>query len=547
MAHPPTLATFAQWLAGRYGATPAMRFKRDGAWQEISFEDLSRRVPETARKLRNLGVNPGDRVALMADTCPEWTICDLAIAAAEAVCVPVYPTNSASECAWVLGDSGARLAVCGNDEQRSRVGDVPAAMLDALTAPEITATSDISEMSPKTGSGNGSAGGDDGTASEVDPDAVNTIIYTSGTTGPPKGCLITHANWWQTLEAITSVSSMGPGSTMYVYLPLAHMFARTVQLATLLSGATLVYWGGDLARIVDELAEIQPTQIPSVPRLFEKAYARVASMLDEDQLSQFGPAIVQQIFGGRVVEALTGGAPIAKDILEFFGLCGVPIYEAYGLTESTALITSNVPGAAKFGTVGRPLKGIEARIAEDGEVLTRGPHVFAGYHNNPQATAETIQDGWLHTGDLGELDEDGYLTITGRKKDLIITSGGKNLSPANMENDLRQCRWVSQAVMYGDRRPYAVALITLDREELERAGITPADARTQVDAHVKQVNENYAPPERVRRHLILDEDFTDVTPSLKVRRQAVFERYSHLLESLYHDHGQVTWPSGLHP
>ncbi|MGH2604742.1 MAG: AMP-binding protein, partial [Dehalococcoidia bacterium] len=185
MAHPPTLATFAQWLAGRYGATPALRFKRDGVWQDISYEELSRWVPETARKLRDQGVNPGDRVALMADTCPEWTICDLAIAAAGAVCVPVYPTNSASECAWVLGDSGARLAVCGSEEQRSRVGDVPTAMLATLTAPE-----------------GGCAGGNHGTATEVDPGAVNTIIYTSGTTGPPKGCLITHANWWQTLEAI---------------------------------------------------------------------------------------------------------------------------------------------------------------------------------------------------------------------------------------------------------------------------------------------------------------------------------------------------------
>lgn len=315
------------------------------------------------------------------------------------------------------------------------------------------------------------------------------------------------------------------------------MFARTVQLATLLKGAALVYWGGELGRIVDELAEIRPTHVPSVPRLFEKAYARVASTLDAEQIAEYGPAIVQSIFGERVVEALTGAAPIAPEILEFFARCGVPIYEAYGLTEATALISSNSPGAVKYSTVGRALPGVEIRIAPDGEILTRGGHVFAGYHNNPTATAQTIVDGWLHTGDLGQLDGDGYLSITGRKKDLIITSSGKNLSPANMENDLRQRRWISQAVMFGDRRPYAVALITLDAEELDRSGLPEPEVRELVDAHIHAVNQRYSPPEQVRRHLILDHDFTVesgvLTPSLKVRRQQVEQRYSGLLESLY--------------
>lgn len=509
MSHPATLTTFAHWGAQTYGPAVALR----SGTQEMSYMELAERVYDCAGALAGLGVVAGDRVALLADTCPEWTICDLAIAAVGAVCVPVYPTNSAQENAWVLGDSGAKLVVCGSAVQRQRVGDVPAVGLDELH------------------------GGQPMESPEVDPGDANTVIYTSGTTGPPKGCIITHANWWATLDGITSLSAMGPGSTMYLYLPLAHMFARTVQLATLLSGATLVYWGGELSRIVDELAEIRPTHIPSVPRLFEKAYARVASMLDKEQLAEYGPSIVQGVFGGRVVEALTGGAPIAKEILEFFGHCGIPIYEAYGMTEATALISSNSPGAAKHGTVGRPLPGVEVRIADDGEVLTRGAHVFPGYHNNPAATAETIVDGWLHTGDLGELDDDGYLVITGRKKDLIITSAGKNLSPANMENDLRQCQWISQAVMYGDRRPYAVALITLDAEELTRAGLSHEQGGELVDAFVKEVNERYAPPERVRRHAVLDHDFSveagDLTPSLKVRRKVVFERYQALFESLY--------------
>lgn len=504
-----TLVDFAAQAAMANPQAVALRYPGG----QMSYVELAEATERTARALASHGIKQGDKVALLADTSPDWTVCDLAIAAIGAVCVPVYPTNSADENAWVLGDSGTSLVVCGNETQRSRVGAVPAVMLG-----ELSGDAEYPKPSAK-------------------PDDINTIIYTSGTTGPPKGCLLTHANWFATLEAITSLSAMAVGSTMYLYLPLAHMFARTVQFATLFKGATLVYWGGEVTRIVDELADIKPTHVPSVPRLFEKAYARVASMLDDGQLAEYGPAIVRSIFGGNVVEALTGGAPIAKEILEFFQACGVPIYEAYGLTESTALISANTPGATKYGSVGRALPGVEIRIADDGEVLTRGNHVFPGYHNNPQATAETIRDGWLHTGDLGVLGEDGYLTITGRKKDLIITSAGKNLSPANMENDLRQCQWISQAVMYGDRRPYAVALITLDQEELDRAGLSRDEAAAKVDEFVRAVNERYAPPERVRRHAILDHDFSpetgDLTPSLKVRRKVVFERYAGLFDSLY--------------
>jgi long-chain acyl-CoA synthetase len=504
-----TLTDFAAWAAGAYPQAVALRYPGG----QMSYVELAQATDRKAKALASLGVERGDKVALLADTSPEWTVCDLAIAAIGAVCVPVYPTNSAEENAWVLSDSGTSLVVCGNEAQRSRAGTVPAVMLGELTG-------DAPYETPVIGAHD-----------------INTIIYTSGTTGPPKGCLLTHANWFATLEAVTSLSAMTTGSTMYLYLPLAHMFARTVQFATLYKGATLVYWGGEVTRIVDELAELKPTHVPSVPRLFEKAYARVASMLNEEQRAEYGPAIVRSIFGGNVVEALTGGAPIAREILEFFQACGVPIYEAYGLTEATALISANTPGATKYGTVGRALPGVEIRIAGDGEVLTRGEHVFPGYHNNPQATADTIRDGWLHTCDLGELDDEGYLSITGRKKDLIITSAGKNLSPANMENDLRQCRWISQAVMYGDRRPYAVALITIDREETERAGLSDAEARALISQHVEAVNERYAPPERVRKHAILDHDFSpetgDLTPSLKVRRKVVFERYAGLFESLY--------------
>ncbi|MCO1577395.1 AMP-dependent synthetase/ligase [Crossiella sp. SN42] len=535
----PAIAELAVWAGATYGDAPALRFHRDGDWQEMSYAELAGAVRATADGLTSIGIGPGDRVAVLAETCPEWTVADLAIASVGAVLVPVYPTNSAPECAWVLGDSGAKLVLCGSAEQVDRV---------AALRPELPLLQHIVAFTETPGAVSLAELRARGVRAAPAEPELNTIIYTSGTTGPPKGCLLTERNWRASLTAIGPLVRVGPGDVMFLYLPQAHLFARIVQFLTLSHGATLGFFRGDIRQLLPDLAALRPTILPSVPRLFEKVHSTVQGLgLPPEQV----PEMVRAALGGRLREGLSGAAPIAPAVLEFFADCGIPVYEAYGMTESTALISGNHPGAWKFGTVGRPFPGIEVRIAEDGEVLARGENVFPGYHNNPAATAETVVDGWLHTGDLGALDEDGFLRITGRKKDIIITAGGKNLTPANLENDLRGCRWISQAVMHGDRRPYPVALITLDPEELPHLAreldLTgePAElaahpkVRAVIEQVVEQANANYAPPERIRRFALLGNDFSvetgELTPTLKLRRAVVADRYAAELDALYRE------------
>ena len=371
----------------------------------------------------------------------------------------------------------------------------------------------------------------------------------------------------------------------YLYLPLAHSYALLVQLLTVDLGGTIAYFGGDTKQIVPELMATRPTYLPSVPRVFEKIYTLVTGNIEPavlakavavgtqvqdlrhagkevpaelqaayDQVDAQLLVNVRGAFGGRLKQASTGAAPIAREILEFFWACGVPVMEGYGMTETSTVATSQVPGGHRFGTVGRALPGVEVRIADDGEVLLKGPNIFAGYHRNADASFGAVVDGWLHTGDLGVLDEDGYLSITGRKKDIIITAGGKNLTPANLENDMKQSRWISQAMMHGDRRPYPVMLITLDEEEIgpwaEAQGITDRSIAAlaqhpEVHALVQEVldaaNARYAPVEQVKRFFVLDHDLSqetgELTPTLKVKRNVVDEKYADRFAALYDDAG----------
>ena len=377
----------------------------------------------------------------------------------------------------------------------------------------------------------------------IQPDDPYTIIYTSGTTGPPKGCVLTHGNYRAMLDSVeTGDLIIRRDDLTYLYLPLAHALALLMQLRSFEVGAAIAYFGGDTRQIVAELAEVRPTYLPSVPRIFEKIYAGVTASVDPGTLRHAvavggtvrdmrlrGEAVppdlqapfdaldgtlfarVRGAFGGRLREAVTGAAPIATEILEFFWACGVPVLEGYGMTETATGASICTLEAHRFGTVGRALPGVDIRIADDGEILVRGANVFRGYHGDAEASFGAVVDGWLHTGDLGSLDADGYLTISGRKKDIIITAGGKNLTPANLENDLRQMRFVSQAVMYGDRRPYPVMLITLDAEEIvpwaaERglpddlcALAREPEVVALIEAEVDRANARYAPVEQVKR------------------------------------------------
>jgi long-chain acyl-CoA synthetase len=368
-----------------------------------------------------------------------------------------------------------------------------------------------------------------------------TFIYTSGTTGPPKGCVLSHGNYRSVMNMIEAIGVVDSDDVTYLFLPLAHAFGLLVQLVSFDVGATIAYFGGDRAKIVPELQEVRPTVLPSVPRIFEKIYT-VAAGLE--------PAQVRGVFGGRVRQAITGAAPIAPEILEFFYQAGVPVMEGYGMTETATSATYSTSDNHRFGTVGRALPGVELRIADDGELLIKGANIFQGYHGNAEATEEALRDGWLHTGDLASIDEDGYVSITGRKKDIIITAGGKNITPANFENDMKQTRWVSQCVMHGDRRPYLVALITLDEEEIagwaRERGIefeSPdelarhPEVHALIQAEVGRANSKYARVEQVKKIAILERDLSqeagELTPTLKVKRNVVAERHAEVLESLY--------------
>jgi long-chain acyl-CoA synthetase len=418
----------------------------------------------------------------------------------------------------------------------------------------------------------------------VTPEDMCLYIYTSGTTGPPKGCLLTHANYRAITDAVVKDAVLEEGDSSYLFLPLAHAFAILIQFATYDLGATLAYWSRDPKMIIADIAQVSPSFFPSVPRMFEKIYTLATSNVeDKEQLRkavevgvkvrtmrEAGEEVPEQLqqafdqaeeklfknvrglFGQNIRECVTGAAPIAPEILEFFFACGVPVMEGYGMTETSTSATVNRPDGNnfRFGSVGKAQSGVELKIADDGEVLIKGPNIFQGYYKNEDATKGALEDGWLHTGDLGRLDDDGFLYITGRKKDIIITAGGKNITPANLENGLKQNRWISQAVVIGDRRPYLAALITLDPEEApalaEQLGLDNAElpalaedekVRAEVQKAVDEVNSHVGPVEQIKRFAILDHDLSqetgELTPTLKVKRNVVHEKYADLVERIY--------------
>jgi long-chain acyl-CoA synthetase len=578
-----TIADLLPLAAERYGERAAVRVKRDGAWQDVSFGEVGEIAEEIALGLIGLGIAPGERVAILCRTRPEWTYCDFGITQAGAVVVPIYPTSSPEECEWVAGDSDARVIVCEDAEQVAKVAEVRARLphlehviaIDADGAPAIS----LEDLRAR-----GREAGDhaelERRRAAVGAEDPFTFIYTSGTTGPPKGCVLTHGNYRAIVTMAQATKTVEQDELTYLYLPLAHSFALLIQLLSFDVGATLAYWSNDPQQIVLELSEVRPTNFPSVPRIFEKIYtlvtahgdperieAAVALGLKVRELEDAGQPVpdelrepfaraeeelfskVRAAFGGRMRQAVSGAAPIAKEILEFFYACGVPVFEGYGMTETATAATFQTREDHKFGTVGKPFPGVELKIADDGEVLIKGPNIFAGYHNNADASFGAVLDGWLCTGDLGTLDEDGFLAITGRKKDIIITAGGKNLTPANIENDMKQSRWVSQAVMYGDRRPYPVMLVTLDEEEIvpwaQQQGLpaevatlaTHPQVRALVQAHLDKANDKYAQVEKVKRFAILDHDLSqetgELTPTLKVKRNVVNEKYGAIFDELY--------------
>jgi long-chain acyl-CoA synthetase len=597
-----TIADLIPCAATAYGENTAIRYKRDDAWHDVSYSQLSEIVQEIGLGLIDLGIEAGERICILANTRPEWSYADMAATSAGAVVVPIYQTNSPEECLWVLSDSDACAIVCEDAEQLEKIAEIrdqvpglrTIVVIDPLEDGHIASgpSEAVRALEPITLE-QVRERGRSRSVEELDArrEAVRredpfTFIYTSGTTGPPKGCVLTHGNYRAIIDMIAEAGEIRGDETIYLYLPLAHSFALLIQLAVFDLGGTLAYFGGDTKQIVPELQEVKPTYLPSVPRVFEKIYtlahgaieaqgpeeqaradAAIALGVKVRNLMNRGEPVpaelqapfeeadeklfknVRAIFGGRVRHATSGAAPIAKEILEFFWAAGVPVLEGYGMTETATAATVSTVENHRFGTVGRALPGVEVKIADDGEILVKGPNIFNGYHNNADASFGAVNDGWLHTGDLGSLDDDGYLSITGRKKDIIITAGGKNLTPANIENDLKQCRWISQAVMHGDKRPYPVVLITLDEEEMPIfAGEhdLPSDiatlaaheqVRELIQVEVDRANAKYAQVEQVKKFAILDHDLSqatgELTPTLKVKRNVVNEKYAELFDALY--------------
>jgi long-chain acyl-CoA synthetase len=570
-------------LAGRKHADrPAIKHKVGEEWVDVGYRELAEKVKHVALGLIDLGIQPGDKVSILANTRPEWTYACFGILGAGATCVSIYQTNSPEECHYVLHHSESRAVFVEDQEQLEKIrqveSDLPGLELIVVMEP----SGDIGDAIPLNdlcarGGRRPDADYEKRLAGVADDD-ICLYIYTSGTTGPPKGCLLTHGNYRRVTDMVESDDVLAGDELVYLFLPLAHAFALLIQFVTFDIGSTIAYWEKDPQKSIPNLMEVKPTYFPSVPRIFEKIYTLAGSVGDPEeirqavqvglkvrQLEEGGEEVpaklraafdegeeklyrnVRNLFGGRIRQAVTGAAPISKEILEFFYACGVPVMEGYGMTETSTVASANRPDAFRFGSVGKPLHGVEAKIADDGELLLRGPNIFKGYFKNEPATREALADGWLHTGDLGSIDDDGFIYITGRKKDIIITAGGKNITPANLENGLKQNRWISQAVVVGDRRPYLVALITLDPEEApafaEQHGLEVDDLpeseemRAEVQRVVDEVNSTVGRVEQIKKFKILPHDLSqqtgELTPTLKVKRNVVNEKFAGEVDALY--------------
>jgi long-chain acyl-CoA synthetase len=577
--------------AGERGEDIALRGPTPDGEQTITYAELGERAREFALALIALGIQRGDTVSILCSTSAEWTLCELGAVCAGAVLAPIYHTNSPEECRHVLADSQAKLVFCEDAPQVAKILQVRDELpeLEHVIAIHGQAPGAVPIKELRARAAEVDPGAVEERVSGVAPEDVATLVYTSGTTGPPKGCMLTHANFLSATAMYRSQLELDDiQPIIYMFLPLAHVLARIAQTVVLDVGGTLAYWSGDAKKILDEVAATAPTHFVAVPRIYEKLHTGVLSAVESSGpharllfawalevgrrarpaqragkppgplararlalADRLGLAKVRGLFGERLQMALVGAAPIDHELLEFFDACGITVLEGYGMTESCAAATLNPPGAPRFGTVGRALPGSEVKVTEDGEILMRGPHVFAGYHRNRRATREVLADGWLCSGDLGELSPDGYLTVTGRKKDLIITSSGKNITPVNIESALRETRWISEAVVYGDRKPYLVCIVTLDADEAPKLaaqlGVAPEleamsrDERVHaaIQADVHTTNARFARVEQIKRFAILDHDLTqaagELTPTLKVKRALVYERYGDLFRALYDD------------
>jgi long-chain acyl-CoA synthetase len=571
--------------AERFGNAVSFRRQVDGTWVDITARDFAAQVMAVAKGLIAAGIEHGDRVGLVSKTRYEWQLLDFAIWAAGAITVPIYETSSADQIEWILSDSGAKAVFVETPTHRAYVDEVvgklpelrhvwqiegSAAAVDELTALGAEIADDQVHERRK----------------QVKADETATLVYTSGTTGRPKGCTLTHRNL---LSEVRSALARFPeiltsGNSLLEFLPLAHILARALALACVYSRATLGHTG-DVKNLVADLGQFRPTFVVAVPRVFEKVYngakqkahaggkgkifdaAEATAVEYSTALDNGGPGLVLRLkhavfdklvfaklrgaLGGRAIAAVSGGAPLGDRLSHFFRGAGIPVYEGYGLTETSAAACVTFRGQEKVGTVGLPVPGTSIRIADDGEILIKGDIVFTGYWNNEAATKEALEDGWFHTGDIGELDSEGFLKITGRKKEIIVTAGGKNVSPAQLEDRIRAHPLVSQCMVVGDKQPFIGALITIDPEffpSWKESHGKPASAEVadliedpellaEIQAVVDEANKSVSKAEAIRKFRVLPVDFTEaggeMTPSLKLKRSVVATTYASDIDAIY--------------
>ncbi|MFF3766849.1 AMP-dependent synthetase/ligase [Streptomyces sp. NPDC001922] len=559
--------------------------KRDGRWQDVTAAEFLAEVRAAAKGLIAVGVQPGDRVGLMSRTRYEWTLLDFAVWTAGGITVPVYETSSPEQIAWILGDSGAVGCLVETEVHEAAVESVR----DRL--PELEHVWQIDRDAVELLRSKGAEISDaevDERSSLATADSPATIVYTSGTTGRPKGCVLTHRNFFaecgNVVERLRPLFRTGDSSVL-LFLPVAHVFGRLVEIASVLAPIKLGLVP-DIKNLTEELASFRPTLVLGVPRVFEKVYNSARAKAQADGKGKIfdkaadtaiaysraldapsGPSLglklkhklfdklvfskLRTVLGGRGEAAISGGAPLGERLGHFFRGIGFTVLEGYGLTETSAATAFNPWDRQKIGTVGQPLPGSVVRIADDGEVLLHGEHLFSNYWNNETATAEALSEGWFHTGDIGTLDTDGYLAITGRKKEIIVTAGGKNVAPAVIEDRIRAHALVAECMVVGDGRPFVGALITLDEEFLPRwaedhgkpAGATAAELRDDpellaaVQQAVEDGNAAVSKAESVRKFRILPAQFTEesghVTPSLKLKRNVVVKDFVDEIEAIY--------------